>query len=71
MNCPFCAHVARDLFGIALHLEDEHPDKMNGIDLVVPSTAELCIRLPVARDIVWMDAIYLRRPDLIKPRSAP
>ena len=70
MNCPFCAVKRRDLFSIALHIEDEHPEKLPSIQLVTPSTAELCIRLPVARDIVWMDAIYDKRPDLIKPRSA-
>jgi len=69
VNCPFCAVTRRDLFGIALHIEDEHPDKMAGIDLVVPSTAELCVRLPVVECNV--DAIYRKRPDLIKPRGLP
>lgn len=69
MNCPFCAHVARDLFGMSLHLEDEHPAEAV---VAVPARLEIrmnALALPVA-GTVDLDAIYRKRPDLIKPRSA-
>jgi hypothetical protein len=27
MHCPFCGAWMRDLFGLSLHLEDDHPGR--------------------------------------------
>lgn len=37
--CPFCGQLWRDLFGLSLHLEDEHPGREN--ELVVAIAPEL------------------------------
>ena len=77
MNCPFCLKQLRDLFGLSLHLEDEHPDMQNSVQVYVPrqmldpppqdrETDALC--LPVAECDI--DRIYRARPDLVGTRLA-
>jgi hypothetical protein len=58
MDCPFCHRRMRDLFGLSLHLEDEHPKDQGRVGVVV-----------LDRDVLPMvecdiDAIYTKRPDL-------
>lgn len=62
MRCPFCTQTRRDLFGLSLHLEDDHAELMPSVRVVVEASP-----LPIVE--VDIDAIYTRRPDLV--RAAP
>lgn len=37
LNCPFCGAVRADLFGLSLHLDDDHPQQAG---LVVAVSSE-------------------------------
>lgn len=68
MNCPFCAAERRDAFILICHIQRMHPAEFPTVRLFVEAPV-VAIELPVVECDV--DAIYRKRPDLIKPRSAP
>ncbi len=67
MRCPFCAQERADLFGLSLHLEDEHADEQHRVSVCLDAqqAGPPCVALPVAE--CDMDAIYRTRPELVSP----
>lgn len=68
MNCPFCASQWRDFQSLARHLDFKHPDHTVFV-AGQPIEAVPMVQLPVT-GTVDLDAIYLRRPDLVGRKAA-
>lgn len=74
MNCPFCASQARDLHAIVEHVAIHHCEKPKTLALLIGIVADDVPPTPGLRLPVFecdLDAIYLKRPDLVGRKAAP
>ena len=62
MQCPFCPRNCGDLFGLSLHIDDDHADRSLSVGVHVNAPAT---DIPIFECDI--DAIYRTRPDLVAP----
>lgn len=70
IDCLFCASQLRDLFGLALHLEDNHPDDQHLVGVHVARGPHSLIGVAVL-PVVEVDIDAVNRNPKFKPKKDP